>query len=163
MKILRNSIWMLALILAATFTFVSCDKDDDIGYDLSGSWYGDLGMIWGGEDANYSELYFKSVDGAFDWKEGTGYQKDYYGQRVISHDFVYEVKDRVIYLTFVGESDMNCTIEDFKITSKTFTGEMVGKYDRMNFSLSRTKPSTRGVAEEVPTDGIEIRSVNIPR
>ena len=144
--------------------FVSCDKDDDIGYDLSGSWYGDLGMMWGGEVASYSELYFESEGDAFDWKDGTGYQKDYYGQRVIKHAFIYEVKNRVIYLTFAGESDMNCTIEDFKITSKTFTGEMVGKYDRMNFTLSRSKPNTRGVVKEVQPDGIKVyRSVNVPR
>ncbi len=125
MKSLRTTFCMLALMLTAACTFTACDDDDDVGFDIAGTWYGDLQMYYGSEQAIYSEINFKSSGGLFSYKNGTGYEKDYYSHRTITHDFDYEIQDGVIYLTF-DDRDLDCRISDYHVTNSRFTGYMSG-------------------------------------
>lgn len=183
MKTLHKTLCLLALMLTATFVLTSCDKDDDIGYDISGTWYGDLQMVHDGERAEYSEIYFKAEDGVFDWKRGNGYEIDYYRRTSIRHTFNYEVQNGIIYLDF-DDRLLDCSIRDYNVNSSSFYGWMDGRTSSVRFTLYKERgryssdynyrtdytdrrgvPATRSddqtadsLAEELPS---EFRAINL--
>ena len=143
MKTLKNKIWMLSFMLIAMFGFASCDfdfdyydRDDDIGYTVSGHWFGDLDMYdsYTGEKARGSEIEF--YHSAMGYYRGTGVEVDYYYRsRPITNYFDWEVYDGALYLYF-EDSDLDCVIVDYRLTSTYFSGYIEG-YDgyRTRFSL----------------------------
>ena len=52
----------MVAIAALSFTFTSCDEDEDIAYTLDGTWEGNIYVShkWDGHyyDASYSYIYF---------------------------------------------------------------------------------------------------------
>ena len=143
MKTLKNNIWMLSFMLMAMFGFVSCDvdfgyydRDDDIGYTISGHWFGDLDMYdsYTGEKAQGSEIEFYHSGAGY--YRGTGVEVDYYyHSRPVTNYFDWEVYDGVLYLTF-DDADLDCMIVNYRLSSTSFTGYIEG-YDgyRTRFSL----------------------------
>lgn len=166
MRTIHTILGMLAILLTASLTLSSCDSDDDIGYDLSGSWYGDLGMYNGNERAAYSEIYFHSRGGVFDWKNGTGYEIDYYRRTDIRHDFDYEVRNGIIYLDFDDHS-LDCSIRDYHISRDRFWGYIDGHTSSVYFDLDRSRSryssDYRNSYYDSYRDGRRVKAVGTPQ
>ena len=134
---------MLSVLLGALFLFASCDRyywyedrDDEIGYAVSGHWFGDLDMYnsYTGERAQGSEIEFYHSN--WGYYRGTGVEIDYYYRaRPVTNYFDWEVRDRALYLYF-DDPDLDCVIVDYRLSSTYFTGYIEG-YDgyRTRFSL----------------------------
>lgn len=118
---------MLSLMLCASFGLTSChmDPDDEIGYDISGHWFGDLDMYYGNEKARGSEVTFTSR--GLGWNKGTGVEVDYYRRGTITHTFDWFVENGDIIMLF-DDRDLDCVIREYRL-SKTFFEGYMDSYD----------------------------------
>ena len=127
--------WMAGLMLIAMMGLTSCDtdywyddRDDEIGYAVSGHWFGDLDMYnsYTGERAEGSEIEFRPSGAGF--YRGTGVEIDYYYRsRPVTNYFDWEVRNRRLYLYF-EDSDLDCVIVNYRLTATYFSGYIEG-YD----------------------------------
>lgn len=132
---MKNTIWMMSVLLGALFLFASCDvdywyndPDDDIGYTVSGHWFGDLDMYnsYTGERAEGSEIEFRPS--GYGYYRGTGVEIDYYRHsRPVTNYFDWEVRNRKLYLYF-DDPDLDCVIMDYSLSATYFSGYIEG-YD----------------------------------
>lgn len=132
---MKNTIWMMSVLLGALFIFASCDgyywyddRDDEIGYTVSGHWFGDLDMYnsYSGERAEGSEIEFRPS--GYGYYRGTGVEIDYYRRsRPVTNYFDWEVRNRKLYLYF-DDPDLDCVIMDYRLSATYFTGYIEG-YD----------------------------------
>lgn len=120
MKTMYKNICLMSLLLIALFSFSSCmDKDEEIGYYVSGHWFGDMDMYdYYGERARGSELEFNTGWG---YDRGTGVEVDYYRRGSITNYFNWQVRDRILYLTF-DDPGLDCAIVDYSLTRDYFRG-----------------------------------------
>lgn len=122
---------LMTVALACTVTFTSClDEDEQIGYNVSGHWFGDMDMYFNGEPAQGSEIEFYT-----DWsyQHGTGVQVDYYAYHAVTTNFVWEVRDRILYLTF-DDPALDCAIVDYRLNRDYFTGYIADIYTLENLT-----------------------------
>ena len=119
MKTFNNKLWMLAILLCSTFAFTSCmDEDDEIGYTISGHWFGDMDMYYNGERSVGSEIEFYSNYG---YDRGTGVEIDYYRYHAVTTYFNWQVRNRVLYLTYEDPA-LDCAIVDYRLSYDYFSG-----------------------------------------
>lgn len=120
MKTIYNKLWMLALLMATNLSFTACtDEDDEIGYQITGHWFGDMDMYYYNEKAMGSELQFEHNGWGLD--NGTGYEVDYYRRGTITNYFNWRVINRVLYLTFENP-ELDCMIINYVLTYDYFRG-----------------------------------------
>lgn len=132
-KTMNKYFWMmLALGLSLSFTSCYYDEDEHIGNYVSGRWFGDLGMQIDGIEAYGSEIQFTPT--GWGYTHGYGYEIDYYHRGTIRHNFNWEVRNSILYLTF-DNPDLDCAISDYRLTYDYFTGYMDGIYDSYKFTL----------------------------
>ncbi len=125
MKTLTKNLWMMAALfcLTAILTTSCWDDDERIGNYVTGHWFGDMDMSYGGERAIGSEIQFTGTG----WgnTKGYGWEIDYYdGYNFVgrvSHDFNWEVRNQIIYMYF-DDPALDCAIVDYRLTSYRFTG-----------------------------------------
>lgn len=146
----KNSIlgWFagIAISTLSLFSFTSCNDDVDMSIALSGDWDGDFGMYY-----DYYDRYDRYV-ATFDCYDtdisfypdydyathGYGYQVDFYRTgpyTKIYHSFEWEILNENIYLYYVGESELNTVIRDFRLSNSYFSGYFGNSSTR--FSLSK--------------------------
>ncbi len=128
MKTLYKNISIISLLIMMAMGFNSCTRDEVVGMNINGHWFGDMDMYnaYTGERARGSEIEFC---GAWSNTRGTGYQIDYYNYaRPVRNDFDWEVINGVIYLRFVSDPDLDCTICDYNLGSYYFNG-YIDNYD----------------------------------
>lgn len=132
---LQKLLWTLAILLAATVTLTSClDEDQEIGNAVSGHWFGDMDMYYDGEAAKGSEIEFYTGWG-FD--HGRGVEIDYYARHAVTTHFDWEVRDRILFLTFEDPA-LDCAIVDYRLSYDYFKGYIADYYtleNQMHFSL----------------------------
>ncbi|MCR4993873.1 MAG: hypothetical protein K6A32_00585 [Bacteroidales bacterium] len=134
MKTLKNRIYWMSILFMGVVGFTSCDteywyddEDDEIGYTVSGHWFGDLDMYsYNGERAQGSEIEFRHSGSGY--YRGTGVEVDYYYySRPVTNYFDWEVRNRKLYLYF-DDSDLDCVIVNYRLSATYFTGYIEG-YD----------------------------------
>lgn len=131
MKRFYNTIWMLALLLTTLVGFSSCmDEDDRIGYDIRGHWFGDMDMWYNGERAQGTEIEFTSGWG---YTRGSGVQVDYYRYHAVTSYFNWEVRNRILYLTY-DDPNLDCAIVDYSLSYDYFRGYVADPFTLENTS-----------------------------
>lgn len=119
MKTLYNTIRMMSFLLIAACSLSSCmDEDEEIGYHISGHWFGDMDMYYAGERARGSEIEFTR---GWSFDRGTGVEVDYYRRGSVTNYFDWVVRDRILYLTF-DDPILDCAIVDYTLTYDYFRG-----------------------------------------
>lgn len=131
------------MMFSVSFTFVSCDDDDDIADTLWGTWEGDLYAtgIYDGYTyrAAYSTLSFdKSF---YDYASGSGYWIDYYSNApwdyYASH-ITWSVNNGVITIYSI-EDDTYYDIYSYSLSGNYFSGTLEDEFGtRMDFRLTKT-------------------------
>ena len=117
---LYTKLLSMGILLMAAFTLVGCmDEDERIGYDISGHWFGAMDMWYNGEKAQGSEIEFFSSGWHRD--RGTGTEVDYYRLHAVTSYFNWQVRDRILYLTF-DDPKLDCAIVDYRLTDDYFRG-----------------------------------------
>ena len=118
----------MAAMAALTFTFTSCDDDDeDIAYTLEGTWQGSI--VSGSYDRYgygnyYTDTQIEFYKDPYRWAEGSGREVDYNRSGwtdVVGFD--YKVRDRVIYLDYYDGSRVAIYNWDIYNGGNTFAGE----------------------------------------
>ena len=128
-----NLILMAGLMLVLT----SCEaeyfgsRDSDIGYTITGHWFGDLDMRINGERARGSEIEF--IPRSAGYYYGTGYEIDYYRRGSVRHNFNWEVQRGVLYLTF-DDPALDCAIIDYHLDDSYFSGYIADPVTLENIS-----------------------------
>ena len=146
MKLLYKNLWMVGILCTSLFCLNSCmDEDDDIADTIMGHWFGDMGMDY--NDGRYIEAaYVTEIQFTSDWKwgfnHGDGIQKDYYRNHTEYNRFHWEVHDRIVYLTYNSNPELDCAIVDYRLNYEYFSGYLVPYYngvfyyeDEVRFSL----------------------------
>ena len=131
MKTMKNSIWMMGIMMFALVGFTSCEfnHDESIGYDVRGHWFGDLDMWIDGEKARGSEIEF--LPNGWGYTYGTGVEVDYYRYRSITHRFDYRIRNGVIYMQF-DDPNLDCAIVDYRLSYTNFSGYIANYYTLEN-------------------------------
>lgn len=136
---------LFAMIMAAmmSFTFVSCDDDDEIADTLWGVWEGDMYVTseWNGKEyySSYSVIQFDKDP--YDYASGKGYWVDYYSNApwdyYASH-IEWTVNDGTIRIYSI-EDDTYFQIYDYKLSSNWFTGYIDDEWGNwQEFRLQKT-------------------------
>lgn len=128
---MRNKMWMLGFLMLGLFTMTSCDEDEHIGNYVSGRWFGDMDMYYGNQRAMGSEVEF--IPTGWGSKHGRGIELDYYHRGYIRHDFNYQIRDGIIYMTF-DDPDLDCAIVDYHIDDYFFRGYIADYYTLENMT-----------------------------
>lgn len=135
----RNQILGIIAMLCVGMLFTSCTKDEKLSNRLSGTWEGDWGMSYVDRDgiqhnSHYTVIEFHS-DKIFE-TQGYGYQEDYYEDgpfEKIGLYFNWSINHQVINITYPpGYSIYNCSIRDYVMEKKRFTGYIGDTYFRLN-------------------------------
>ena len=130
------NIWLYVILLMAAFSFTSCmDEDDEIGATISGHWFGDMDMYYNGERSVGSEIEFYSN---YSYDRGTGVEIDYYRNHAVTTYFNWQVRNRVLYLTFEDPS-LDCAIVDYRLSYDYFSGYIADYYTLENISPFRLR------------------------
>lgn len=143
MKKIYSLLFGLLVTLMGAGLFYSCEwwtEDDEITYNLEGTWRGDMYFASYYDNnwyySNYTTLEFIERD----YNRGEGYWVDYYSQApwdyVASH-FIWEVRFGVIYIRFL-EDDYRIEIRDFDIDRHHFSGYVFYEGEERHFDLEHT-------------------------
>ncbi len=142
MKRFHTLLTMVA-IAALSFTFTSCDEDEDIAYTLEGTWVGNIYVSheWDGRyyDASRSYIYFNRDP--YRYATGYGYWVDEYSDAPwdhIANNISWKVRNRDIIVYF-EEDDYEVTIYDYSLSDNHFVG-YIYTYDhkKVRFELVKT-------------------------
>lgn len=127
---------ILSVMLLTMAGFSSCNSDDENeARVLSGEWEGDWGMWYEDEDGYFFDAdytYIKLVPDHSNATHGIGYQEDYYSwddthsvrsyYRYLWYKFNWEIRDGIIYLTYLDDLDLDTFIRDYKLDNTYFSG-----------------------------------------
>lgn len=128
------------LVALVSFTFVSCDEDDEIAYTLEGTWRGNMYMSHGYGDYEYSSTYSEIcfLRDPYAYSSGNGYWVDYYSRApwdYIANHIEWTVSNGVIKVYFVEERAY-VDIYDYSLSDNYFTGTLYDKGYPVDFSLT---------------------------
>lgn len=127
----QKLLWMAAIMLTTALTLTSClDEDDEIGNAVSGHWFGDMDMYYNGEPARGSEIEFYTGWG---YDHGKGVQVDYYSRHAVTSYFTWQVRNRILYLTF-DDPALDCAIVDYRLSYDYFSGYIADYYTLENLT-----------------------------
>ena len=125
MKKFYSSLVALCLILAGGMMMVSCDEDMEDAIDLSGEWYGDMGMFIDLDgnpdttddifDAYKTWIAFHQDDefATYGWGEQVDFFDDgpYYRQNLY---FNWRIRNQVLELTYPYNPGLDVRIRDYR-------------------------------------------------
>lgn len=127
---------MMAMMAMMTLSLTSCEIDEEIAYDLEGTWKGNMHIIDDyGEETTYSELTFIRYSNTS--TEGMGLWDDYYEDGYcVSTRFTWFVDWSDIIIDF--EDGVRVEIRDYRLTSGHFSGRFWDSYNEVAFDLIST-------------------------
>lgn len=148
MKKIYSLLFGLLIAVTGVGLFYSCEwwtEDDEITYNLEGTWSGDMyfASYYDGNwyYSNYTTLEFIERD----YNRGEGYWVDYYSQApwdYVANHFIWEVKYGVIYIRFIDKHsdyyDYRIEIRDFEIDRHHFSGDVFYEGEERHFDLEHT-------------------------
>lgn len=129
MKIFKHYLFIV-MALVAMVSFTSCEDDEDIGFDLSGSygvtWYGDMGAI---DHEGYSlDSYITFMSGSRP-DHGIGTEELYYPNSPYEYDtykFDWVIENGVLYLDY--DNGDHIVVDYPRINGNSFYGK-IGNFD----------------------------------
>lgn len=138
-----TSVMPILMMAMITFTFTSCNEDDEIADTLWGVWEGDM-HVWSEWDGQYYEAHESEIQfdrDQYDYASGTGYWVDYYSgapwDYFASH-IEWIVDDGEIKIYSI-EDDTYYSISDYSLSDNYFTGTIYGEWGApMDFRLRKT-------------------------
>ncbi len=137
-KITRFCTFMLVALLS--FTFVSCDEDDEIAYTLEGTWRGNMyvSCAYDGYEyqSTYSEICF--LRDPYTYSSGNGYWVDHYSRApwdYIANHIDWQVSNGVIRVWFREEGSY-VEIHDYSLSDRYFSGTIYDGDNNVDFRLT---------------------------
>lgn len=139
-----HTLMTMVAIAMLSFTFTSCDEDEEIAYTLEGTWKGNIYVShkWKGQyyDAYYSYIYFDRDP--YRNAKGTGYWVDEYRDAPWGDYFASRISWRVINRKidiYFEDDDYDVTIYDYSLSEHHFVG-YIDTYDnkKVRFDLVKT-------------------------
>ena len=127
---------MMAMMAMMTLSFTSCETDEEIAYDLEGTWVGNMSIAddWG-ESYVESEITFLRYPGSY--TDGNGLWADYYGPRDYEvYRFEWYVEYGTIYIRF--EDGARVEIRNYSLNSNRFRGRFWDGDKEVSFELRST-------------------------
>lgn len=148
---MNNKFWgcMLAAV-AISSCFTSCDEDEKVAMQLSGTWEGKMYSCiewrtqgserWHSAEPSMTYLNFVT-DHLFGSTQGYGVEVDYFAApcpvEYFSCVFDWKVRDGNVDLDFGYKyEDMNVTIYDYRLHYGSFKGQVGPKHDEFSFVSS---------------------------
>lgn len=107
-----TSFLAFAMIAIMSFTFVSCDEDQEIAFELDGTWEG---VIYDRYNRPF-DVDFRFYQNGFS-RRGTGYEYDYPGGSI---RFSWSVENGNIYLDYADNTHV--VITDYRLSSRYLDG-----------------------------------------
>lgn len=140
MKKLYSLLFALSIFMMGAGLFYSCEwwtVDDEIVYNLEGTWRGDMyfASYYDGKYyySNYTTLEFVERD----YNRGEGYWLDEYSNApwdYVANHFTWEVRGGVIYIRLL-EDNYYVEIRDFDIDRRRFSGYVYYEGEERHFDL----------------------------
>lgn len=134
---------MMIMSMVTLVSLTSCE-DENIAYDLEGTWRGDMYMVRDGYRAVYTEIEF--IGDPFRMTSGTGYWRDVYSH--LPNDYFasridWKVRDRRIYIWLLDDRDrygnpFEMVISDYRLAGNRFSGYVDYEGGSREFNLYRT-------------------------
>lgn len=149
----RISTFLLSLLagLMCLTAFVACEwwtEDDEIVYDIQGTWGGEMyfASYYDGNlyYSNYTKLEF--VKDRHDYNSGVGYWIDYYSQApwdYVANHFEWKVRGGTIFIHLI-EDNYNIEIRDFVLNDDVFRGYVFYEGEQRHFDLYHTSSPNWG-------------------
>lgn len=124
---------MIAMMGLMTLSFTSCETDEEIAYDLEGTWVGNMSIADAyGEAYVDSEITFLRYSNSY--TEGNGLWADYYGPRDYEvYRFEWYVDFGTIYIRF--EDGARVEIRSYSLNSNRFRGRFWDGDKEVSFEL----------------------------
>lgn len=133
----------MIMIALMSFTFVSCDEDEDIADTLWGTWEGDMYV-----EVDYSGTVYRASRSViqfdkdyYDYASGTGYWIDYFSRAPWDY-FASHIDWRVVngrIQIYSHEDNSYFYIYDYSLSENHFRGYLDSEWgDAMEFSLVKT-------------------------
>ena len=122
-----TSMLTMVMITMLSFTFVSCElDDDDIAYNLEGVWEGEIrGSYFDryGHGTTYNSARIEFYQNPYEYASGSGREIDFdgYGYYTDAVNFRYTVDHGTIYITYDDGTDV--AITHYSLYSNEFRGE----------------------------------------
>lgn len=122
-----TSMLTIVMIAMLSFTFVSCElDDDDIAYNLEGVWEGEIvGSYYDryGHGTTYNSARIEFYQNPYEYASGSGREIDFdgYGYYTDVVNFRYTVKDGTIFISYDDGTDV--AITHYSLWSNEFRGE----------------------------------------
>jgi hypothetical protein len=127
---------MIAMMAMMTMSLTSCETDEEIAYDLEGTWTGYMSIVDDyGEATTNSEITFIRYSNSY--TEGNGLWADYYsdGYCSVMH-FDWYVQYGTIYIRF--EDGIRVEIRSYSLSSRRFRGRFWDGDSEVAFELMST-------------------------
>ena len=147
---------MMAMMAMMTLSFTSCETDEEIAYDLEGTWRGNMSIADAyGESYVDSEITFLRYPNSY--TEGNGLWADYYGPRDYEvYRFEWYVDFGTIYIRFSDGARVE--IRNYSLTSNRFRGRFWDGDKEVSFEL---RNSTRKYENDYTWGGSHYRTRSI--
>ena len=147
---------MMAMMAMMTLSFTSCETDEEIAYDLEGTWRGNMSIADAyGESYVDSEITFLRYPNSY--TEGNGLWADYYGPRDYEvYHFEWYVDFGTIYIRFSDGARVE--IRNYSLTSNRFRGRFWDGDKEVSFELRK---STRKYENDYTWGGSHYRTRSI--
>lgn len=144
---------MMAMMGLMTLSFTSCETDEEIAYDLEGTWRGSMSIADAdGEAYVDSEITF--IRNSNSYTEGNGLWADYYGRGDYElYRFDWYVDYGTIHIRF--DDGALVEIRSYSLTSKRFRGRFWDGNKEVSFELRNT---TRKSASDYNWNGPHYRT-----
>ena len=147
---------MMAMMAMMTLSFTSCESDEEIAYDLEGTWRGNMSIADAyGESYVDSEITFLRYPNSY--TEGNGLWADYYGPRDYEvYRFEWYVDFGTIYIRFSDGARVE--IRNYSLSSNRFRGRFWDGDKEVSFEL---RNSTRKYENDYTWGGSHYRTRSI--
>ena len=147
---------MMAMMAMMTLSFTSCESDEEIAYDLEGTWRGNMSIADAyGESYVDSEITFLRYPNSY--TEGNGLWADYYGPRDYEvYHFEWYVDFGTIYIRFSDGARVE--IRNYSLSSNRFRGRFWDGDKEVSFEL---RNSTRKYENDYTWGGSHYRTRSI--
>jgi hypothetical protein len=126
----------MALVAMLSFTFVSCEQDDeDIAWNLEGVWEGEIrGSYYDryGRSSTYNYAQIEFYQNPYEYASGEGREIDFSSRSYYTEvvHFRYTVQNGIIYISYDDRQGTEVAIRSYHIFDDEFSGEFCDYYTR---------------------------------
>ena len=137
-----KKIYTMLMMAMMALAFTSCE-DEEIAYDLEGTWRGEMHISsrYNGDVYNSTETEITFDRNPYEYASGTGYWVDYYdrsgwGRDYVANNITWEVNNRVIRIWFRNERTY-FEIRDYSLNNNRFEGYINDNGNHVRFYMRK--------------------------